>query len=109
MEKLIALVRKSDDRVDNVIIVDSLDKNYIKQFETVDCDVIAVKDSIPYLHGLWNGEVFIAPDTAYLISIGLMEIPTVTDEAEAEAKATARQAILDRLGLTADEAALILG
>jgi len=30
-------------------------------------------------------------------------------EAEAEAKATARQAILDRLGLTADEAALILG
>jgi type IV secretory pathway VirB9-like protein len=30
-------------------------------------------------------------------------------QAEAEAKATARQAILDRLGLTADEAALILG
>lgn len=30
-------------------------------------------------------------------------------EAEAEAKATARQAILDRLGLTADEAALLLG
>jgi hypothetical protein len=29
-------------------------------------------------------------------------------EAEAEAKATARQVILDRLGLTADEAALIL-
>ena len=32
-----------------------------------------------------------------------------TAEAEAEAKATARQAVLDRLGLTADEAALILG
>ena len=30
-------------------------------------------------------------------------------QTEAEAKATARQAILDRLGLTADEAALILG
>jgi hypothetical protein len=30
-------------------------------------------------------------------------------EAEAEAKANARQAILDRLGLTAEEAALILG
>jgi hypothetical protein len=30
-------------------------------------------------------------------------------KAEEEAKATARQAILDRLGLTADEAALILG
>lgn len=30
-------------------------------------------------------------------------------QAEADAKATARQAILDRLGLTADEAALLLG
>jgi len=30
-------------------------------------------------------------------------------QAEAEAKATARQAILNRLGLTAEEAALILG
>ena len=30
-------------------------------------------------------------------------------EADAEAKAAARQAILDRLGLTADEAALLLG
>lgn len=32
-----------------------------------------------------------------------------TAQTEAEAKATARQAILDRLGLTAEEAALILG
>lgn len=30
-------------------------------------------------------------------------------QAEAEAKATARAAILDRLGLTADEAAILLG
>jgi hypothetical protein len=30
-------------------------------------------------------------------------------QAEIEAKAVARQAILDRLGLTADEAALLLG
>lgn len=30
-------------------------------------------------------------------------------ELEAEAKATARAAILDRLGLTADEAAILLG
>jgi hypothetical protein len=32
-----------------------------------------------------------------------------TEEAEAEAKATARQEILDRLGITADEAAILLG
>jgi hypothetical protein len=30
-------------------------------------------------------------------------------EAQAKTKATARQAILDRLGLTADEAAILLG
>jgi hypothetical protein len=33
----------------------------------------------------------------------------ISEQAEAEAKAEARQAILDRLGLTADEAALLLG
>ena len=32
-----------------------------------------------------------------------------TKQAEAEAKEAARQAILDRLGLTADEAKLLLG
>lgn len=32
-----------------------------------------------------------------------------TAEAEAETKSAARQAILDRLGLTADEAAILLG
>jgi len=32
-----------------------------------------------------------------------------TKQAEAEAKAAARQIILDRLGLTVDEAALLLG
>ena len=32
-----------------------------------------------------------------------------TEKAQAEAKELARQAILDRLGLTADEAKLILG
>jgi hypothetical protein len=31
------------------------------------------------------------------------------EQAEVEAKATARAAILDRLGLTADEAAILLG
>jgi hypothetical protein len=34
---------------------------------------------------------------------------SATNEAEAEAKATARQAIADRLGLTADELKLLLG
>lgn len=36
-------------------------------------------------------------------------IEAETKQAEAETRATARQVILDRLGLTADEAALLLG
>jgi len=37
------------------------------------------------------------------------EAEFAVQQAEAEAKATARQAILDRLGLTAEEAQLLLG
>lgn len=37
------------------------------------------------------------------------EAEQAAKQAEAEAKATARQAILDRLGLTAEEAQLLLG
>jgi hypothetical protein len=37
------------------------------------------------------------------------EAEFATAQAEAEAKATARQAVLDRLGLTAEEAQLLLG
>jgi hypothetical protein len=36
------------------------------------------------------------------------EVSYATEQAEAEAKATAKAAILDRLGLTAEEAALLL-
>jgi hypothetical protein len=36
-------------------------------------------------------------------------IQDAANKADAETKATARAAILDRLGLTADEAALLLG
>jgi hypothetical protein len=39
----------------------------------------------------------------------LDEAKAVAARAEAEAKALTRQAILDRLGLTADEAQLLLG
>jgi hypothetical protein len=72
MEKKIALVRKSDQRVDNVFVVDSLEKSHIAAWETDALDVVAVKDSIPYVHGLWDGEEFHAPENEYLISIGLL-------------------------------------
>jgi hypothetical protein len=44
-----------------------------------------------------------------LAQFNLIKQEQAQQEADAEAKATARQEILDRLGLTADEAALLLG
>ena len=57
-----------------------------------------------------TGEEIVRDATA--AEIAQMEIDAanyVAAKAEAEAKETQRQAILDRLGLTADEAKLILG
>jgi len=73
MEKQIALVNKVSNRVVNILIVDNLDANYIAQFETNDCKVIAVEDSIPYVNGLWDGEVFIEPTNDYLIELNLIK------------------------------------
>jgi len=81
MEKQIALVDKTSKRVLNVLVVDDLDKDYIAQWATNECDVVAVKDTTPYVNGLWDGKEFTPPDNEYLISIGLVqENPTEGDE-----------------------------
>ena len=105
MEKQIALVNKTNQRVINILVVDSLDKSHINQWATNELDVIAVKDSIPYVNGLWDGKEFVPPDNEYLIEIGLITNDDVA-EAEAEAKAQAKVAAegkLAALGLTTDD------
>jgi len=79
MEKQIALVRKADQRVDNVIVVDSVSESAIKSWATDLLDAVPVKDSTPYVHGLWDGKEFHAPENEYLVSIGL--VSAITDEA----------------------------
>lgn len=57
-----------------------------------------------------TGEEIVRDATAEEIAqIELDAANALARKAEAEAKAAQRQAILDRLGLTADEAKLILG
>ena len=57
-----------------------------------------------------TGEIIEREMTAEEIAQDLADqADALAREAEATAKAAARQAILDRLGLTADEAALLLG
>lgn len=73
MEKQIALINKQTKRVENVLVVDSLDKDKIKAFETESCDVVAIKDSVAHINGLWDGKEFIPPTVEYLIEIGLVQ------------------------------------
>ena len=76
MEKHIALINKTNNRVVNVLIVDDLGADRIKQFETDECKVIAVKDSVPHINGLWDGKTFTEPTNDYLIEIGLIDEST---------------------------------
>ena len=76
MEKQIALVNKTNKRVISVLIVDSLDKSCIQQWATSEIDVVPVKDSIPYVNGLFDGKEFTQPTEKYLIEIGLITLPT---------------------------------
>lgn len=80
MEKQIALVNKINNRVVNVLVVDDLDKDYISQFATDDCDVVAVKDTTPYINGLWDGKKFSQPTEDYLIEIGLVKPVELIDD-----------------------------
>ena len=72
MEKQIALINKENKRVISVLVVDSLEKSQIDQWATDELDVVAVKDSTPYVNGLWDGKKFTPPDNEYLKSIGLV-------------------------------------
>ena len=68
--------------------------------------------SIPQvtIHNVETGEIVVRDANAEeLAQLAIDKAAFAAEQAEAEAKATARQAILDRLGLTADEAAILLG
>jgi hypothetical protein len=61
-------------------------------------------------HNVATGEVIERNATAEeLAAVEAQQAATAEAEAEKQAKATARQAVLDRLGITAEEAQLILG
>ena len=101
MEKHIALVRKSDQRVENILIVDSL--NSIDKWATDALDVVAVTDSTPYVHGLWDGTKFNEPEQEYLKSIGF-----IADVEQDAVDNAAKAALWEKLGITEDEARLLL-
>lgn len=107
MEKQIALVDKTTKRVVNILVVDSLDQKHIEQFATNELDVIAVKDSTPHIHALWDGKTFTEPTSDYLAEIGV-SVSSIKLEAEAREKAEAKAALLAQLGITEEQAKLLL-
>jgi hypothetical protein len=67
--------------------------------------------SIPQvtIHNVETGEIIVRDANAdELAQLEIDRANQEAEQAETEAKATARAAILDRLGLTAEEAALLL-
>jgi hypothetical protein len=67
-----------------------------------------------YTHNVLTDEVIVEPMSAEEIKAAkdhaeIHKQKKLAEQAEAEAKAIAKAAILDRLGLTADEAKLLLG
>jgi hypothetical protein len=62
------------------------------------------------IHDVTNDEVTERPmNAAELKEYNSAREISAAEQAEAEAKAAAREAILDRLGITVDEATLLLG
>ena len=73
-----AFVRKSDNRVIQVAVFDSCDADTDGINNVVEGDTFAVSGctfGYPPLHGTFDGKKFIAADTEYLISIGLLTPP----------------------------------
>jgi len=106
MEKQIALINKENIRVVSVLVVDSVERSHIDQWATTELHVIAVKDSTPYVNGLWDGKEFTPPDNEYLKEIGLIANDNAAREAEEAAKAQAKsvaESKLAALGLTTDD------
>lgn len=75
MEKQIALIDKATNRVKNVLVVESLDNDYIQAWANESTLVVPVADTPAYVHGIFDGTTFTAPDEAYLIEIGVVQIP----------------------------------
>jgi hypothetical protein len=73
MEKQIALIDKTNNRVKNVLVVETLDNDFIQAWANETTLVVPVTDTPAYVYGIFDGTTFAAPDEAYLIEIGVLQ------------------------------------
>lgn len=73
MEKQIALIDKATNRVKNVLVVETLENDFIQAWANESTLVVPITDSPAYVYGIYDGTTFTAPDEAYLLEIGVLQ------------------------------------
>jgi hypothetical protein len=73
MEKQIALIDKATNRVKNVLVVETLDNDFIQAWANETTLVVPVTDTPAYVHGIFDGTTFATPDDVYLLEIGVLQ------------------------------------
>lgn len=106
MEKQIALVDKITNRVKSILVVDNLENDFIQAWANESTFVVPLIDTVAYVHGIYDGANFTTPEPEYLIQLGVLKNDDETKQTETAAQ---RQALLEKLGITEEEAQLLLG
>jgi len=73
MEKQIALIDKATNRVKNVLVVDSLDNDFIQAWANESTLIVPITDSPAFVHGIYDGTTFATPEDEYLLEIGVLQ------------------------------------
>lgn len=72
MEKKVALIRKSDNRIENIILV--ADFRNIEQYATDSLNAVKIEENqTAYINGVYENGEFYEPTNEYLIEIGLVD------------------------------------
>ena len=80
MEKQIALIDKANNRVKNVLVVETLDNDFIQAWANETTLVVPITNSPAYVHGIFDGTTFATPDDDYLLEIGVLQPTDQTQE-----------------------------
>jgi len=73
MEKQIALIDKATNRVKNVLVVESLDNDFIQAWANESTFVVPVTNSPAFVYGIYDGTTFATPEDGYLLEIGVLQ------------------------------------
>lgn len=73
MEKQIALIDKSTNRVKSVLVVETLENDFIQAWANETTLVVPITNSPAFVHGIYDGTSFATPEDSYLLEIGVLQ------------------------------------